>query len=131
MTDLYPPIIISETDFDHLSHLANTRGRAHSEAMDFLERELDRADVVPDTHLPGDVVRLQSRVTYNDLVTGHQRTVTLAYPGDQDIDKGRISVLTPIGAALLGLRPGQRIAWRSWSETARALEVLAVDPARP
>ncbi len=128
MTDLFPPIIIAETDFDYLSNLANARGGALSEVMDFLEHELDRADVVPDSYMPGDAVRLHSRVTYRDLVTGHQRTVTVAYPREEDIDQGRISVLTPIGAALLGLRPGQRIAWRSWAETDRALEVLAVEP---
>jgi regulator of nucleoside diphosphate kinase len=128
MTDIFPPIIIAETDFDYLSNLANARGGALSEVMDFLEHELDRADVVPDPYLPADAVRLQSRVTYRDLVTGHERTVTLVYPREEDIDLGRISILTPVGAALLGLRPGQRIAWRSWADTERALEVLAVGP---
>lgn len=123
-----PPIVITETDFDYLCNLTNARGGALSEVMTFLEHELERADVVPDSYLPEDAVRLHSRVTYRDLVAGHQRTVILAYPQEEDISLGRISVLTPVGAALLGLRPGQRIAWRSWADTERSLEVVAVEP---
>ena len=129
MNQTFPPILIAETDFDYLANLTNARGGALSEVMTFLEQELERADVVPDPYLPDDAIRLHSRVTYRDLVTGHERTVILAYPQEEDISLGRISVLTPVGAALLGLRPGQRIAWRSWADTERSLEVVAVAPA--
>lgn len=123
----FPPIMITETDFDFLCNLTAARGGALSEVMSFLEHELERADVVPDPYLPADVVRLHSRVTYRDLVAGHERTVTLAYPHEEDISRGLVSILTPVGAALLGLRVGQRIAWRSWADTPRELEVVRVE----
>jgi regulator of nucleoside diphosphate kinase len=128
MSKTLPPIVIAETDFDYLCNLTNARGGALSEVMTFLEHELDRADVVPDPYLPDDAIRLHSKVTYRDLLTGQERTVILAFPQEEDISLGRISVLTPVGAALLGLRPGQRIAWRSWADTERSLEVVAVEP---
>ncbi|MEN3974743.1 nucleoside diphosphate kinase regulator [Emcibacter sp. SYSU 3D8] len=128
MNPTLPPIIVTETDFDFLCNLTATRGGALSEVMSFLEQELERADVVPDPYLPADAVRLHSRVTYRDLVADLQRTVTLSYPHEEDISRGLVSILTPVGAALLGLRVGQRIAWRSWADTPRELEVLAVEP---
>ena len=128
MTQTFPPIIMTETDFDFLCNLTAARGGALSEVMSFLEHELERAEVVPDPYLPPDAVRLHSRVTYRDLITGQERTVTLAYPSEEDISLGLISILTPVGAALLGLRAGQRISWRSWADTPRELEVLRVEP---
>ena len=121
-----PPIIMTETDFDFLSNLTAARGGALSEVMTFLEQELARADIVPDDYLPDDAVRLHSRVTFRDMLTHHERTVTLVYPWEEDISEQRISILTPIGAALIGLRSGQRIAWSTWAGTCRSLEVLRV-----
>jgi regulator of nucleoside diphosphate kinase len=129
MTDTLPPIVMSETDFDFLSNLTAARGGALSEVMSFLEQELDRADVLPDRYVPLDAVRLHSRITYRDGLSGQTRSVTLVYPQEEDSELGHVSVLTPVGAALIGLRPGQHIAWQSWAGTARSLEVLTVDPA--
>lgn len=127
MSQTLPPIVMTETDFDFLSNLTAARGGALSEVMSFLEQELERADIVPDDYLPGDAVRLHSRVTYRDVTAGVERTVTLAYPQEEDISQGMVSILTPIGAALVGLRAGQRIAWTSWAGTRRELEVLKVE----
>lgn len=77
-----------------------------------LRNELDRAIVVPAQAAPPDVVTMQSRVRYVDETTGERRTVTIVYPADADESKGRTSVLTPVGAALLGLSTGQTIEWK-------------------
>jgi regulator of nucleoside diphosphate kinase len=127
MNQTLPPIVMTETDFDFLSNLTAARGGALSEVMSFLEQELERADIVPDDYLPGDAVRLHSRVTYKDITAGVERTVTLAYPQEEDISRGMVSILTPIGAALVGLRAGQHIVWTSWAGTRRELEVLKVE----
>jgi regulator of nucleoside diphosphate kinase len=67
-----------------------------------------------------------SRVRFRDDVTGQERTLTLAYPEDADISSGRISVLTPVGAALIGLSVGQSIEWETASGGLRSLTVLEV-----
>lgn len=126
MTEPLPPIVMTETDFDFLSNLAAAHG-ALSEVMSFLEQELGRTDVVPDAYAPRDAVRLHSRVTYRDGLTGQEREVTLVYPREEDAGLGRVSIMTPVGAALIGLRPGQKIEWKNRAGLSRALEVLKVE----
>ena len=79
--------------------------------FDRLEGELLRAEVVPREKLPQDVVTMNSRVVFENETTGIRREITLVYPGMADIDAGRISILVPVGTALLGLRVGQSIDW--------------------
>jgi len=107
-----PPIILSRRDHDRLSKLLDGAA-ATLDAGEYLEREIVRARVVDDDAVPPTVVTMHSRVEYSDDRNGEHRTVTLVYPGEQDITQGRISVLTPIGAALLGLSVGQSIEWRT------------------
>jgi regulator of nucleoside diphosphate kinase len=76
-----------------------------------LQRELDRAIVVSSEAVPGDVATMNSRVLYVDETTGERRSVTIVYPLDADASKGMVSVLAPVGAALLGLSIGQAIDW--------------------
>jgi regulator of nucleoside diphosphate kinase len=76
-----------------------------------LAAELDRAVVVDPSRLPPDAVTLDSRVTFEEEQSGAVREVTLVYPTSADASAGRISVLAPVGAALLGLRTGDRIEW--------------------
>ena len=73
---------------------------------DKLEAELDRADVLRAAEVPDDVVTMHSRVRYLDETTGERRSVTLVYPDETDVERGRISVLAPVGSALLGLSTG-------------------------
>jgi len=126
-----PGIIIAASDYDRLVDLAGTaRGRA-PEVAGYLERELDRAQVVPDEAFAPDVARVGSRVVYSDDQSGRQRTVTLAWPHDADLTHQRISVLTSIGAALLGLKSGQSIDWASPDGGPRTLTVVAVQNGEP
>ena len=76
-----------------------------------LADELSRADVVPEERMPANVVRMHSRVTYLDENSGRRREVELVYPEEADPTRGKISVLAPVGSALLGLAEGQSIEW--------------------
>jgi regulator of nucleoside diphosphate kinase len=80
--------------------------------LDVLEEELDRAVVVSaGQRLPSDVVTLDSRVAVVDLDSGQERLFTLVLPSRANVDEGRISVLAPLGTAVLGYRSGQEIEW--------------------
>ncbi len=107
MTDA-PQIYLTQQDMDRLLQLVDAYPGKRFEQ---LERELLRAHVVPREKIPRDVVTMGSRVIFENETTGERREVTLVYPGSADIDAGRISVLVPIGTALLGLRTGQSIDW--------------------
>lgn len=106
MADL-PQIYLTQEDLDRLLKLVEVPGNR----WEMLERELVRATVVPRENIPADVVTMNSRVVFENETTGERREVTLVYPGNSDIDAGKISVLVPVGTALLGLRVGQSIDW--------------------
>ncbi|MGB5104048.1 MAG: nucleoside diphosphate kinase regulator [Steroidobacteraceae bacterium] len=107
MADL-PQLYLTQDDVDRLLRLVETQP---GKGLEKLESELVRANVVPREEMPGDVVTMNSRVVFENETTGERREVTLVYPGNADIGAGRISVLVPIGTALLGLRVGQSIDW--------------------
>jgi regulator of nucleoside diphosphate kinase len=73
------------------------------------EAELDRAEVLAEDELPGDVVTMNSRVVVEDIDTGRISEYELVFPWDSDVSRGRISVLAPLGIALLGYRTGDII----------------------
>jgi regulator of nucleoside diphosphate kinase len=76
-----------------------------------LRRELERAIVVSSAAMPPDVATLDSRVRYMDETEGVRRTVSLVYPSQADAAHGKVSVLAPVGTALLGLSEGESIEW--------------------
>jgi regulator of nucleoside diphosphate kinase len=76
-----------------------------------LSDELDRAIVIPSDRIPNNIVTMNSRLIYLDESTGMSREVELVYPGEADPVAGRVSVLAPVGCALLGLSAGQSIDW--------------------
>jgi len=121
-----PPIIMTVDDARRLSLLANAGMTRFPRVAHFLSREIGRANVIPEVlELPG-VVRMGSRVTYRDETTGRIRDVTLVYPHEADIELNRISVLTPVGAALIGLCVGQTIDFQTPTPEKRSLTVLSV-----
>ena len=79
------------------------------QAAEKLEDELSRADVVTDNHYPGDAACMGSTVGFVDLTTGIENEVTLVYPRDANVEDMKISVLTPMGSALIGMRVGGTI----------------------
>lgn len=122
-----PPIVVSEADYDRLANLAATVSDRLPDLAGELQAELDRAAVVAPGAVPAGVVRMGSIVSFR-ADGGRERTVTLVYPGDADIAAGRISVLTPVGTALLGLSAGQSMRWLTRDGREQALTVLAVAP---
>lgn len=117
-----PPIFVTTTDFDRLRVLS----QASSDAAEFLAREIDRARLIEPEAVTKGLVTMNSRVRYRDDVTGQERAVKLVYPNEADISAGRLSVLTPVGAALIGMTAGQSIEWESPSGGVRSLTVLEV-----
>ena len=105
---LTPQIHLTQVDMDRLLALIES---SPGERFERLEGELLRAKVVPHDRIPGDLVTMNSRVVFENETTGERREITLVYPDLADIDAGRISVLVPVGTALLGLRVGQSIDW--------------------
>lgn len=123
---LSPPLTLARSDHQQLARLA-LAGSGHSaDAADDLLYELDRAEIVDDPNVPSDVVRMGSRLRFR---TGRdERQVTLVWPAEADIASRRISVLTPVGTALLGLRAGQSITFRTRDGRPQMLTVLSVLP---
>ena len=122
-----PRITLSDIDHHQLLVLAMAGSGHTADAGDDLHHELDRARVVPVTKLPRDVVRMGSSVTYRPD-NGADRTVTLVYPAQADISTGKVSILTPVGTALIGLKTGQSITWMTRDGHKRMLTVLSVSP---
>jgi regulator of nucleoside diphosphate kinase len=91
-----------------------------------LRAELERASVVPDTDSRSSTVRMGSTVKFLEEETSEIQIVKLVYPGQADAEGGRLSVLTPIGTALIGLSEGQVIAWNGFDGRTEALRVLKV-----
>ena len=109
MLALHPDNLIV-TDADML-RLRSVLEQNDTPASDALDTELHRARVVDQRAVPADVVTMNSELVYEDLDTHAQRTVRVVYPKDADAKRGWVSVLAPIGSALLGLRVGQEIEW--------------------
>ncbi len=122
-----PTIIINEVEYDRLTSLAERAVNSAPDATSILRAELRRAIVVPVNKVPSSVVRMGSRVEFT-FDGGHPRDVALVYPGEANISEGRVSILTPIGAALIGLANGQSIRWKANDGRLHKLTVLRVAP---
>ena len=122
-----PPITLNTVDAERLLHLADVARRRLPSTAAFLTREVERANVVSPSRMLSGVAAMGSVVEFRDDATGQVRRVTLAYPHEADLAVGRISVLTPIGAALIGLSVSQSIEWETPYGEKRSLTVLRVD----
>lgn len=125
--DQFPPITLSTDDFQRLANLVSASATSAPEVSEYLADELDRATVLAPFDIAPNVVRMNSRVVFVDEKTGQSRTVTLVYPHEADLSKGRISVLTPIGAALIGVAEGDSIRWFTRDGEAKTLTVRKVE----
>ena len=120
-----PPIVIGDLDHQKLTRLASAAPESMADVADELLGELDRARVRPQAGLPAGVVRMGSQVNFRSG-QGPEKSVRLVWPGEADIAQGRVSILTPIGAALIGLAQGQSIGWEDRSGRSHELTVLTV-----
>ncbi|RPI04798.1 MAG: nucleoside diphosphate kinase regulator [Ignavibacteriae bacterium] len=100
-------IYITDSDHKRLTALLgsqNMQNGTHKEFLNNLRRELDRARVVPSEDIPEDVVTMHSQAILTDLNTGEKVECTLVFPGNADFDKNKISILAPVGTAIIGCR---------------------------
>jgi regulator of nucleoside diphosphate kinase len=115
-------IVVTELDQNRLRNLLedvkrwNARDRTH---VDHLEAELNRADVVRPADVPCDVVTLNSEIAVRDMDSNEEMTFVLVFPSDADVNRQRISILAPIGTAVLGSRIGDTIDWKVPGRTRR------------
>jgi len=120
-----PKITVSDSDYDRLFGLAFAASSRMPDVAGELLTELRRATVMPVGEIPSEAVQMGARV---DFVTedGGRRRVHLVFPADANISVGKISILTPVGTALIGLSEGQSIRWTARDGKHHRLTVLSV-----
>ncbi len=108
------PIVVTEFDARRLRSLLGARSdpsRRDQEHLRELRSELERALVVDEASVPRDVITMHARVQLLDLASGERTEYVLVFPTDADVSARRISVLAPLGTALLGFREGDEVEW--------------------
>lgn len=120
-----PPIAIPGDEHQRLQTIAEAALRTSPHSARFLLDELNRAAV--STRLNRRTVRMGVPVVFRDHSSGRDRRVRVVYPGEADPAAGRISVLTPVGAALVGLGEGQSMEWHDRRGNRRMLRVLRIE----
>lgn len=130
--DPRPAIILTAPDADRLSALAEAARSRQPAVADMLEAEVARAQLVAPADVPPDAVTMNSHVTFGYAHDKRSHWLTLVYPNEADLDQAKISVTTPVGAALIGLREGQSIAWTTAAGAIRriTLHKVAYQPER-
>lgn len=118
-------IFVKRNDYNRLSQLVRSLSNDFS---DFLENELDRAEIVENSRqFPKNVVSMYSNVVFRDLGSGKERSVTLVYPGEAEVHSGRISILSPVGTALLGVTEGKVASYRTSLNKLIKIKLLKVN----
>jgi regulator of nucleoside diphosphate kinase len=125
-----PPITISEADREKLyavatSALANSRRAA---AASNVLREIHRATIVPNDQLPPNVVAVNSQVDVRDNIAGTNRRIVVVLPDELSSQANEVSVLSPLGAALIGLSEGSSVEWCTASGDRSSITVLGCSP---
>lgn len=120
-TKTWNQLLITQVDFDRLKHLVDSpRYRmTHAMLIPALKERLERCRVVEPGRVPRGVVTMHSKVSVRDGDTDEVETYTLVFPKDADINEGKLSVLAPLGAELLGARAGQAIEFAAPGGTRR------------
>jgi regulator of nucleoside diphosphate kinase len=120
-------IYITKPDLQRLRSLVDQHAEGRdAAAAEQLSGELGRAIVIEPSRLPADVVTIESRVAFEEVRSGTAREMVLVYPANANPSAGRISVLAPVGAALLGLRTGDAIEWPLPDGRTAKIRILAV-----
>jgi len=108
------PIHVTEFDLERLKQLLLNAEHTEYRKSEYLERlraEINRAVIVPPKDIPGDVVTMNSTVCIEDLDTNEEEIYTLVFPENADLSQGKISILAPIGTAMLGYEVGDTFEW--------------------
>lgn len=120
-------IQVTEPDYERLHRLIDAwPDNRDVGATEVLAEELERAEVVPAEQIAGNVVTMNSQVVFENPRTLERREVWLVYPHESDVERGRISVLAPVGSALLGLAVGQTIDWPLPGGQVKQLRIVEV-----
>ena len=118
------PIKITKFDQERLMQLLRDAGSTQYRGSHYLKRlkqELERAKVVLPQEIPPDVITMNSKVKLQDTETSEEETYTLVFPEDADVQQGKISILAPIGTAMLGYRVGDIFEWEVPAGTRKLL----------
>ena len=122
-------IYITEVDLQRLGELVGV-ARSCSEldqaSLAALQAELDRASIVSTQEVPADVITMHSQARIRDLGTGEEMVFALVYPRGANLEQGKISVMSPLGTALLGYRAGDVLDWRV-PDGVRRLQIMEVE----
>jgi regulator of nucleoside diphosphate kinase len=121
-----PLIHLIDAEYDIIADLALGLERQSPDLAKMLLDEIDRAEIHAPGALPADVVTIGSEVEVLDAHNDAMRRLRLVLPAEADVDAGRLSILTPMGAGLIGLRTGQSIAWPHPNGETRMLKILKV-----
>jgi regulator of nucleoside diphosphate kinase len=121
-----PTIVLSADDFQRLSSLAHAARNNTPHLADELADEIERAHVLANGEQTQEIVCMNSEVEFRDDTTGKVQRVELVYPEEADISQRKVSVLTPVGTALIGVRKGHSITWETPNGEVRQLTVLSV-----
>ena len=121
-----PIILVIDSEADALYELAMSIEERSPDVAGKLCEELDRANVMAAEDLPSNVVTMQSEVEFVDERSGDRRKVQLVWPRDANMDENRLSVLTLVGAGLIGMRAGSAINWPDRSGKERCLRIVEV-----
>ena len=108
------PIHVTEFDLERLKQLLRDAEYTEYRKSEYLERlraEINRAVIVPPKDIPSDVVTMNSTVCIEDLDTKEEEIYTLVFPENADLRQGKISILAPIGTAMLGYEVGDTFEW--------------------
>ena len=122
-----PLIRMIDSEADALTELTLQQQRDSISFYELLLDEIDRAAICERPDIPPHVVTMGSSVTFIDEKSGAERTVRLVYPAEADIANGRMSILTPVGAGLIGLSVGQSINWPDRGGVEHRLTIIAVE----
>ena len=119
-----PPLLLSRLDVERIEALLEQPAH-HGLDTAALQAELNRAHVVEPAQMPADVITMNSTARFRDETSGDERELTLVYPRDADGSPDKVSILAPVGSALLGMRIGDEIEWPAPGGTL-LLKVLSI-----
>jgi regulator of nucleoside diphosphate kinase len=122
-----PKLVLSNEDFRKLSALVASQ---NAELVEGLEEEISRAAVLPAADLPEDVVSMDSAIKVRDLDSGGEHEYRLVFPHEANASEGRISVLAPLGIALIGLRSKDEYEFLAPNRKRKRFRVLAISSAK-
>lgn len=123
---LPPSIIVSSHDMDRLEAMLESPATSQTPGALALVQELNRATVVAPDQVPAGTVMMHSRVECEDELQNEKHVLTLVYPREADVEQGKVSILAPVGTALLGLSVGQTMDWDAPGGRKLRLRVTAV-----